>query len=119
MQNLPGSGIEDKNPSNQNNNAMQIKTAADNTIYIDIKKRFLKILYNIYKMEKGYLKVILGSMFSGKTTELIREYNRHKSCGFKCMFINHKLDDFRFYTKSLSSSQLSIIANNLYGINTV
>ena len=28
----------------------------------------------------GYLKVILGSMFSGKTTELIRIYNRYKAC---------------------------------------
>ena len=41
----------------------------------------------------GYLKIILGSMFSGKTTELIKEYNRHNSCDFKCCFINHKCDD--------------------------
>tara|TARA_A100001015_G_scaffold313656_1_gene421380 strand:- start:2912 stop:3499 length:588 start_codon:yes stop_codon:yes gene_type:complete len=44
-------------------------------------------------MSSGYLKVILGSMFSGKTTELIKEYNRYTSCGFKCCFINHRLDD--------------------------
>ena len=41
----------------------------------------------------GYLKVILGCMFSGKTTELIKEYNRHKSCDLRCCFINHKTDD--------------------------
>ena len=27
----------------------------------------------------GYLKIIIGSMYSGKTTELIKEYKRHKS----------------------------------------
>ena len=40
-------------------------------------------------MKDGYLKVILGSMFSGKTTELIKEYNRHIACGFECCMINH------------------------------
>ena len=41
----------------------------------------------------GYLKIILGCMFSGKTTELIKEYNRHKSCGIRCCFVNHTADD--------------------------
>ena len=41
----------------------------------------------------GYLKVILGCMFSGKTTELIKEYRRHKACDFRCCFINHSIDD--------------------------
>ena len=30
----------------------------------------------------GYLKVILGCMFSGKTSELIKEYRKWNSCGF-------------------------------------
>ena len=30
--------------------------------------------------KQGYLKVILGPMFSGKTTELIRIYNRYTNC---------------------------------------
>ena len=42
---------------------------------------------------RGYLKIILGSMFAGKTTELIKEYNRHSACGLNCCFINHSLDD--------------------------
>jgi len=41
----------------------------------------------------GYLKIILGPMTSGKTTELIKEYNRHLAGGFKCCFINHSVDD--------------------------
>ena len=46
-----------------------------------------------YNLETGYLKIILGSMFAGKTTELIKEYNKHVSCGFKCCIINHVIDD--------------------------
>ena len=41
----------------------------------------------------GYLKIILGPMTSGKTTELIKEYNRHIAGGFNCCFINHSTDD--------------------------
>lgn len=42
--------------------------------------------------ECGYLKVILGCMFSGKTSELIKEYRKWTSCGFKCLMINHISD---------------------------
>ena len=51
-------------------------------------------------METGYLKVILGSMFSGKTTELIKEYHRYNACGFKCCFINHSYDKKRFNSET-------------------
>ena len=47
---------------------------------------------NHTKNDTGYLKVILGCMFSGKTSELMKEYNKYKSCGCQCLFINHKLD---------------------------
>jgi len=46
-----------------------------------------------YNQENGYLKIILGSMFAGKTTELIKEYNKHISCDFKCCMINHSIDN--------------------------
>lgn len=46
-----------------------------------------------YHLETGYLKIILGSMFAGKTTEIIKEYNKHISCGFKCCIINHSIDN--------------------------
>ena len=54
-------------------------------------------------MKDGYLKVILGSMFSGKTTELIKEYNRHIACGFECCMINHS-SDTRYGNKSNETS---------------
>lgn len=41
---------------------------------------------------RGYLKVILGCMFSGKTSELIKEYNKWAACGFECLMINHVSD---------------------------
>ena len=46
-----------------------------------------------YNQENGYLKIILASMFAGKTTELIKEYNKHISCDFKCCMINHSIDN--------------------------
>ena len=45
------------------------------------------------KPDRGYLKIILGSMFAGKTTELMKEYNRHMACQLNCCFINHSYDD--------------------------
>lgn len=42
---------------------------------------------------ESYLEVILGPMFSGKTTELIRIRNRYKHSNIKCCIVNHSLDD--------------------------
>ena len=44
-------------------------------------------------MSVGYLEIVFGPMFSGKTTELIKEYNRHKACDIRCCFVNHSADD--------------------------
>ncbi len=44
----------------------------------------------------GYLEVILGPMFSGKTTELMRIYNRYKECDISCVVINHTNDKSRW-----------------------
>jgi thymidine kinase len=38
------------------------------------------------------LELIIGPMFSGKTTELIRRVNRYKSINRKCLVINHSND---------------------------
>lgn len=40
----------------------------------------------------GYLKVILGCMFSGKTSEILKEYRRWSACGYECLVINHSSD---------------------------
>ena len=46
--------------------------------------------------KQGYLKVILGPMFSGKTTELIRIYNRYTNCDIPCCVVNHSCDKKRW-----------------------
>lgn len=38
------------------------------------------------------LELIMGSMFSGKTTELMRRIRRLKSIGMRCVVINHSND---------------------------
>lgn len=38
------------------------------------------------------LEIILGPMFSGKSTELLRRARRYEAIGHKVMFINHSLD---------------------------
>ena len=43
--------------------------------------------------EGGYLKVILGPMFAGKTTNIINEFNKYTCMGYKCIAINHIIDD--------------------------
>ena len=53
--------------------------------------------------DRGYLKVILGPMFSGKTTELIRIYRRYSSCNIPVCVINHVSDQTRYSTEKMSS----------------
>ena len=43
--------------------------------------------------EGGYLKVILGPMFAGKTTCIINEFNKYSCMGYNCIAINHSIDD--------------------------
>lgn len=56
----------------------------------------------------GYLKVILGPMFSGKTTELIKIYNSHKACDIKICAINH-ISDKRYHDNKLSTHDRDMI----------
>ena len=56
----------------------------------------------------GYLKVILGPMFSGKTTELIKIYNSHKACGINVCVINHSSDK-RYHPEKLSTHNKNMI----------
>jgi thymidine kinase len=78
-----------------------------------------------FNLETGYLKVILGSMFAGKTSELIKEFNRHKACNFKCCLLNHIIDN-RYGTneKTMSTHNNTIveckscnILSELFGLN--
>ena len=66
-----------------------------------------------YKLETGYLKVILGSMFAGKTSELIRIYRRYQGANIKCCVINHILDD-RYDKEKMSSHNNDMIPSYNY-----
>ena len=62
----------------------------------------------------GYLKIILGPMTSGKTTELIKEYNRHVAGGFNCCFINHSTDDRYGSGNSKTSTHNKSVVTNTF-----
>ena len=51
--------------------------------------------YNNNISTNGSLKIILGCMFSGKTSQLIRDYNKWKSIEIDVLVINY-LDDNRY-----------------------
>jgi|TARA_B110000444_G_scaffold252036_1_gene280770 thymidine kinase len=76
--------------------------------------------FNLFSQNSGYLHLILGSMFSGKTTELIRIYNKYTACGIKCLMINHSCDT-RYsnegHVTSHSKGQIkSLNINKLYDL---
>jgi len=50
----------------------------------------------------GYLEIVLGPMFSGKTTYLINKYKQYITTNKKVMVINYS-DDTRYHDKLLSS----------------
>lgn len=62
---------------------------------------------------RGYLKVILGCMFSGKTSELIKEYRKWNSCGFECLMINHISD------KRYSDSEEKTFSHDGIAVNSI
>jgi thymidine kinase len=53
-------------------------------------------------MEEGYLHLILGPMFSGKTTEIVRLYNNYSKINKKILVINYK-EDNRYHDTLLST----------------
>jgi thymidine kinase len=50
----------------------------------------------------GYLEIIKGPMFSGKTTRLLDLYKKYKFCGINTLVINYSKDN-RYSDSMLSS----------------
>ena len=44
------------------------------------------------KMKCARIEIIIGPMFSGKTTELIRRANNYKAIGMNVLLVNHEID---------------------------
>ena len=63
---------------------------------------------DISKNKAGRIDIIIGSMFSGKSTELIRLINRYKVLGKKILVVNHKLDK-RYSENSISTHSNMVI----------
>ena len=56
----------------------------------------------IHLNNTGYLKIILGPMFSGKTSQLLREYRLYQACDISCCVINY--DEDTRYTHTMLST---------------
>ena len=61
----------------------------------------------IYCGKQGYLKIIIGSMFSGKTSELIAISRLYQVCNISCCIINFN-EDTR-YSKTMLSTHDQIM----------
>lgn len=56
----------------------------------------------------GYLELILGCMFSGKTTKLLEIYNMYKICDIECCVVNYDKDK-RYHEELLSTHDKKMI----------
>lgn len=50
-------------------------------------------MFNTINSSHGYLEIILGPMFSGKTSRLIEMYNQYNFCNISVAVINHTIDN--------------------------
>lgn len=57
---------------------------------------------------RGYLDLIIGPMFSGKTSSLINHYNRYRVYNQKVCIINYE-DDTRYATNGISTHDKVIV----------
>ena len=61
----------------------------------------------------GYLEVILGPMFSGKTSKIIEIYKQYSFCGIRTLVINHS-HDTRYGEENINGVTETITTNVLY-----
>jgi len=54
---------------------------------------------------RGKIEMIIGPMFAGKSTELLRRMNRHKSSGKTCLYVKY-VEDNRYCEKSIATHDL-------------
>ena len=79
-------------------------------------KKYLYIIY--YNMtSQGYLQLIIGPMYAGKSTELIRIINRYKCLNKNIIIINHTFNNrygsIGLTTHNLEKIEQCIILENL------
>jgi len=59
---------------------------------------------------RGSLEMIIGPMFAGKSTELLRRMDRHKHSGKTCLYIKYSFDN-RYDNRSVISTHDQIKQN--------
>ena len=59
----------------------------------------------------GYLEIIIGPMFSGKTSRLLTIKRQYEVCDISCCLVNH-VDDKRYH-KTLASTHDRIMTESL------
>ena len=75
---------------------------------------------NLYNINSGYLELIFGPMFSGKTTKLIELYKdkREKYGKDKCLAINYAMDKrYSEDPKIVSHDNISIDCYSIYDLS--
>ena len=74
----------------------------------------------IVHKDSGYIEVIIGSMFSGKTSTLVNIYEKALYCNIKPLVINHSFDT-RYSESQMSTHDKKMIpctfTKKLYDIN--
>jgi thymidine kinase len=68
----------------------------------------MKNQYHNIKMDVGFLEIILGPMFSGKTTHLVDLYNAYNINGISVLAINYSADK-RYHDTMLSTHDKNMI----------
>jgi len=56
----------------------------------------------MHHSKQSYLELIIGPMFSGKTTQLLEVYKKCQFCNIRCRVINHSFDK-RYHETMLSN----------------
>ena len=65
----------------------------------------------------GYLEIILGPMFSGKTSKLIEIYKQYRFCDIDVLVVNHKDDDRYSITQMSTHDQQKIDCEQWSSLN--
>ena len=64
----------------------------------------------------GSISLIIGPMYSGKTSELIRRYRRHKLAHRNVMFVKYDRDIRYDATKVITHDGIHIDAHNVHNL---
>uniref|UniRef100_F1KVS7 Thymidine kinase, cytosolic n=1 Tax=Ascaris suum TaxID=6253 RepID=F1KVS7_ASCSU len=92
-----------------------VYTAMCRQCYFDASQGFMRP----HSPSRGRIEVILGPMFSGKTTEMLRRYNRHALAGRECRVIKYRGDTRYDANKVVTHDQLmhdGVIATHIADI---